>query len=260
MTEGTLNVKHLILTTMCIIIYNRKGRLDGDMLKRASDANPDGAGMMYSVDGVLHVFKNMKNGKVIDEYFRVRKLYPEVAIGLHFRIRTDGLLNLAGCHPYRVNDKTSLMHNGIIAKYSGRGSAKSDTQLFIDDLLAKMDDDVLWSASVLSLISQAIGYGNKFLLFRKNGEAAILNEHYGHWDKAKNNWFSNDSHKPKNAKWDGNYNKYGTWKPQRVFDYIGGSSLMRCQFCNDWLISSGEIEHGTCRKCLVEICESERER
>lgn len=242
---------------MCIIIYNKQDKLKSSVIKEASKSNPDGAGIMYSLNNKLNVFKNRKNGKVIDEYYRIRKLYPNILIVLHFRIATDGGINDKNCHPYLVNDKTALMHNGILTNYCNRNTAMSDTRLFIKDVLMHFDNSVLWTDPMISLIRQAVGYGNKLVLLRNDGTSVILNEHLGHWDKDKENWFSNSSYKeylvtslsreresciPYTAS--GWNSKRGEVKPL---------DNEMCDYCGKMLYSWYERDKHTCTTCLTAL-------
>jgi len=234
---------------MCIIIYNRRGTLDSTMLHRASEANPDGAGLMYAYRQKLHVFKNIENEKVIARYYEIRKSHPDMVIVLHFRIATDGEVNTKTCHPYMVNDFTGLMHNGILSSYTGRKSDKSDTQLFISENMADIPNDVLWTDAFLSMCRLAIGYGNKFVLLRNDGLSAILNEGLGDWDKKKNNWFSNSSYKKKEERWTGMYN-LTSWTPSRVLDDSPIDWTKRCSMCGGMLHSRNENRMGYCDHCI----------
>lgn len=231
---------------MCIIIYNSKGKLDSHELQEASQSNPDGAGLMYAVGGKLHIFKDRKNQKTIEMYHKVRKTYPNILIVLHFRISTDGGVNTENCHPYQVNKDIGLCHNGILSKYSGKKTTKSDTRIFMDDLIAPFPTEVIWTDAFMRLVEQAISFGNKFVLLNNKGESYILNESLGHWDKAKVNWYSNSSYKiakvvqstyPYTTAWD--------WKNRK--NPVAVAHV--CKWCGNKLYSEVAIARGTCPEC-----------
>ena len=180
---------------MCIAILNKSGVLSNKALNMASNNNPDGAGMMYARDGKVHIFKSLKNKEVIAEYKKFREDNHITPVVLHFRIATDGGITTDNCHPYRVNDDTALVHNGILSNYSNQKTNMSDTRLFIVDILSKIDNSVLFTDYMNKLIGQAIDY-NKLIVLNESGLYMIVNEFLGHWDDGKTNWFSNDSYKP----------------------------------------------------------------
>lgn len=237
---------------MCIIIYNKTGKLESNVINESSKSNPDGAGIMYSLDNKLHVFKNRKNNIVIDEYRRVRKMNPDILIVLHFRIATDGGVNHENCHPYMVNSNTALAHNGILTNYTSRNTSMSDTRLFIKDILGTIESRVLWRPQILSLVRQAIGYGNKIVMLRSDGESVILNEHLGYWDEKKNNWFSNSSYKTARQFFyeqeDIWYPAKSTWNAKR--GEVSALDTEFCDYCGRPLYSIYERDHKACTECI----------
>lgn len=233
---------------MCIIIYNSKGKLDSHELQTASKANPDGAGLMYAVHGKLIVFKDRKNQKTIEMYFKVRKTYPNIPIVLHFRISTDGGVNTENCHPYSVNKDIAVCHNGILTKYTGKQTDKSDTRIFIDDLLKPFATEIIWTVPFMRLVEQAISFGNKFVLMNNKGESYILNESLGHWDKKKENWYSNSSYKPTKVYQSSlPYTTNWDWKNRKTDNKF--KETTKCAYCGTPLYSEVAIERGSCPNC-----------
>ena len=49
---------------MCIIILNKKGLIDRDILVECNLNNPDGNGLMYSVNDKIHIIKELQNFEV----------------------------------------------------------------------------------------------------------------------------------------------------------------------------------------------------
>lgn len=235
---------------MCIIILNKEGVLPESQLKNASQRNPDGAGIMYAVKGVLHHRKSLQNSEIISEYYRVRNAFPEAPIALHFRIATDGGVTTDNCHPYPVNPDMMLMHNGILTNYANRHTAMSDTRLFIADILTHITPLEIFKPHMAKLIEQAIG-SSKFVIMHKNGEVIIVNEGVGVWSKDKRNWYSNQS---------------AFQPPKQKVKYVagfGGNSLNGrksappaqlkhewfCDYCGELLLSNQERRLGTCQTC-----------
>ena len=237
---------------MCIAILNKSGQLGKKELHQASQSNPDGAGMMYSDGRKIHVFKSLINKEVIEKYREFRSKDNHTPVVLHFRIATDGGITQENVHPYKINDQVQLVHNGILQNYSGKKTAMSDTRLFIADILSLIPTKEIFTNHMLKLIGQAIGY-NKFILLRNNGEWAIVNESLGHWDKEKNNWFSNTSYKPVIAAIPVVYSGASYKGQAKYYQRHGHSKSMRqdeyCIGCGMTLYGK-EKKLGYCKWCL----------
>ncbi len=228
---------------MCIIIVNKSGTLTKEQLLRASINNPHGAGIMWASNGKINHRKSLNNEEIIAEYNRVRKENPDVIIALHFRIMTDGGITAENCHPYFVSKNKAgsvyLMHNGRLLSYSNRNTAKSDTRLYIADILKHIPPGEIMQDYCLKLIQQAIGHGNKFVLMNAKGETAIVNEGAGHWHGE--NWYSNYSYRPILSKEAGRMPSRIKVKRRQKADY--------CQICSSFLFSELEREQEICEYC-----------
>ena len=53
---------------MCIIVLNTKEHLSKELMIECWQANNDGAGLMYALDGKLTIFKELKNFNTYYEY------------------------------------------------------------------------------------------------------------------------------------------------------------------------------------------------
>ena len=53
-------------------------------------------------------------------------------IVLHFRYPTSGKHDYANCHPFRINEKLSFVHNGVIANWGN--DSQSDTAVLCQKL------------------------------------------------------------------------------------------------------------------------------
>ena len=176
---------------MCIIILNRIGRLPISTLKESAKNNPDGGGIMYENKGKIYMERSLDTKKIIEVYYLLRDYYPNKPLFIHFRIATDGDIDVQNCHPYKVSNKVSVMHNGILINYSNRNTDQSDTRLFIGDILSNIPEEQLYTNWMRKLLQQAIGQYNKLVFLNSQGRFMIVNEDMGHWDKQKLNWFSN---------------------------------------------------------------------
>jgi len=104
---------------------------------------------------------------------------------IHLRYRTAGEVNLENTHPFEVIPGIYLMHNGVINIACNQDPKRSDTWHFAELVLkpilldAKDPHDMLRNGSLLFLIEQYTGSGNRFVLFDKFG-GVVLNEEKWH--------------------------------------------------------------------------------
>jgi predicted glutamine amidotransferase len=267
---------------MCIAILNTKGvTLKKELLKNCWENNTDGAGMLYTKDGQMQVFKEMKSFDTFyKEYSRVRKQLTKNNIVLHFRISTHGKVNETNCHPFLVSDALGFVHNGMIYDVP-TSKDYSDTYMFNEELLKNLKDGFEYNETMLDMLETFIGSGSKLLFLNSDDDFAIVNEKAGHWNL--NCWFSNNSYKQVNNWVDyggkkvskstfgyGSYNTYGygkTYKPVASSSGTSKSSIdSSLDFYDDWkqeghqycdccdinLYGINEINRGMCEWCYEE--------
>ena len=184
---------------MCIAIYQSPGnKLPKDQLVQSWESNPDGAGIAYfDENGDIIIEKDMTLDGILYKYERAVDRYAQNSpFAVHFRIATHGGVNIDNCHPFRVSDDTTLIHNGIIpVMFNSKTDLRSDTRVFADEYLPKlpanwMDDDHLFD-----MVETYIG-NSKLVILSRAGEFDnyIVNEQQGHWSKDRNFWYSNSSY------------------------------------------------------------------
>lgn len=156
---------------MCIIIVKKAG-IDfptKNTLKTCWDANPDGAGFMYSENGAVVYRKGFMSFKSF--YHAVRQspcINAETTAVLHFRIATHGAVVPSHTHPFEIgsNDaavkslsgecKQAFAHNGVISGMHHK--YLSDSQLFCQLILSDIAiNQNLQSYAVQELITSYIG-------------------------------------------------------------------------------------------------------
>ena len=224
---------------MCIIVLNTKYHLSKEIMIECWQANNDGAGIMYALDGKLTIFKELKNFNTYYEYYNtLRKEFKKIKIGLHFRIATSGKIDTNNIHPFKINDKLSFMHNGIIDIPLQKKTKISDTIAFNQKILKQLPNNFLNSRAITHLISRYIGR-SKILFMNNQGKHWIINEDLGHWDN-NGNWFSNFSYCESTFM---NQQSNIFWA-----DEIGEYEI--CQFCGIELLEDREVEHETCYNCM----------
>ncbi|MAT59482.1 MAG: hypothetical protein CMF23_16035 [Ignavibacteriae bacterium] len=223
---------------MCIIVLNRREQLTEDLLKRCWFSNNDGAGLMYSINGQLTIFKELKNFKTFYEYYStLRNEFKKTTIALHFRIATSGKVDTNNIHPFKVNENLAFMHNGIIDIPWQRKSKVSDTIAFNQKVLKQLSQNFLNNVAIRELISRYID-GSKLLFMNNQGKYWIINEQLGHWDK-KGNWFSNYSYCESTF-----LNERNALLKYDIGDYE------YCQYCGIELLEDREMVNETCYGCM----------
>lgn len=175
---------------MCIIaaIPNDK-IISKETLQRCWDNNPHGGGFTYTDGKKVHVVKEMFSFKLYWKKFtEKREEFPQSSFVCHFRISTHGKINEANCHPFKVSDKISFCHNGVI-RNSPISEDFSDTVMFNVTILKNLPEDFLTNQATRALIREYIGGGSKLSFLTYNNELHFINEEAGTWDEGI--WFSN---------------------------------------------------------------------
>jgi hypothetical protein len=186
---------------MCIAILNTKkaGRLPKSQIKNSWDNNDMGAGLLWSENNKLNVFKTYIYGDYIEKYNELRDNNSIGHIVLHFRIATSGYNGEHNLHPFLVNDNLGFVHNGVI--YGLGNKDFSDTYQF-NDMLKGFKHDFTNCKMTKYFISEYIG-NSKLIFLNIDDKYTIINEHLGKWTD--DNWYSNDSYKQYNDySWHGN--------------------------------------------------------
>lgn len=262
---------------MCIIVANRKGLIEKEVLENCHEANPGAMGMMYVKHGKIEIFKELTNFKKFSAKYKDTRENNDLPIVLHFRISTSGLNNKANCHPFRVNDKLAFCHNGIIHQTEKKNSFFSDTWHFNEIILKKLPPNFLEYRPVWDLIKEFIGH-SKLCFLTNEGNVHIINEQMG--VNVGENWYSNGGYTKKtystyysgymgfynnkntcgtsaqpNLREDGWEFKNGCWvysPPVKETPAYAPAAIKTCQFCNSILTSYSEKFFDTCEKCAKE--------
>ena len=251
---------------MCIAILKIKGkRISDDVLKTCYANNPDGCGFAYVDNGIIKVFKTLNFEEFLQEY---KKVEDKSNMLLHFRIATHGKVNVNNCHPFKLNHRMVLIHNGVISGYGGNKvdeDSITDTQDFINKTIGQIGWKNWKNPAFRELVGKAIGY-SKFCILDASDSYAIINESAGYW--VDGNWYSNKSYEPKkytyskkdydydNDYWYGTKYKYdktlNKWLPDKKKSAASSDEeklIMRCRHCNkNFKVSEGLLFH-TCPDC-----------
>ena len=190
---------------MCLIVKVPAGTdLPMDVIESALSWNDDGFGIMY--DGNAKKWKELTAEK-IDAIIKDGKDFDRA---VHFRMATDGKINKANAHPFKLKNRSWLMHNGVLSKYkTSRKAEKSDTRRFIDEW-ANPQIAKHGSIPVVSLESEI--WGSAVCIMDKTGNIQT----YGNgWTSHYGCKFSNEYAWDAPGRWDkystsGNWGKYST--------------------------------------------------
>jgi predicted glutamine amidotransferase len=180
---------------MCIAILNKTSLLPIETIKHSFNNNPDGAGLCAIIGGkiVIHKELNSKNYKSFYAKYVELRTKTQLPVLLHFRIGTSGIKDERNIHPFLINSKLALIHNGMIS-YNVINKDFSDTWHFTQLLKSlKNPARLLNSKSLEYQMLSAFTKGSKIALLHVSGEFSILNETAGKWHD--DTWYSNETYK-----------------------------------------------------------------
>ena len=193
---------------MCIAILNRSGVLSKETFITCHNNNPDSMGLVYAKRGKLYIKKELDDvDKFYSQYEKIRKSFDGL-IAIHFRIGTSGKIDLENCHPFLVNSKLAIIHNGVLSCVDSN-KTHCDTWHFAE-LLKKIGTEPMKHKEFREFLAHAIS-PSKMVFLTNTGRAYILN-----FDKGvdtKDNWFSNNTYKEErySYSYDNKYYSNGYW-------------------------------------------------
>lgn len=172
--------------------------------------NPDGHGWAMVVGSPgnqqLMTRKSMSADEAIETFMATRREHREGPALFHSRIATSGLVDVTGCHPFKVgsDNRTVVGHNGILFS-PGPKSLKSDTRIFAETMLPRFGS--LDNARKFAKLERFCS-GNKLVVLTVNParrrNAYIINAGLGVWTEGA--WHSNfDFEEPYYPKYSAKY-------------------------------------------------------
>lgn len=222
---------------MCIAILNKAKILSKETLQRCWTANKDGAGYSYANNGKIYIVKELYSFSKFYAKYKTDRANFNGAFLIHFRIATQGKINDANCHPFKVNSSMAFIHNGVISKMP-YDKAKSDTAFFNEDIVKKLPSNFMSNDAILKLLGEFIGY-SKLVFLDGQSNWVIINENLGKWDG--DDWYSNNSYKPYEAPvFSSNYVPYVGYKTMNKADnniafmaakVAAKNAALTCDFC-----------------------------
>ena len=195
---------------MCIIVYKPMGNNypSKKTLKQCFSSNPDGAGYMYSHEGIVHIKKGFMS--FASFYKALKQTRAEIGDNapcvMHFRISTQAGTRKDCTHPYPLSKnidelrklksdcKIGIAHNGIISLTSSYSklSTHNDTMEFITDylsLIIKCERD-LEDQDKITLIKR-LANGNRFAILTSSGDCKLIGDG---WREDDGIFYSNGSY------------------------------------------------------------------
>lgn len=179
---------------MCVIIHQpTSAHLDKDLYNKLWKINSDGGGFAYiSNTGEIQVKKSMDRDWLWRKFETERSKNPRRDFMLHLRIRTHGTTDINNVHPFFVDEHTVMAHNGTIAKVPDYQDGRSDTKVFVDEVLPDLPEDWLDRQYIVDMVEEWIGWSRLMFLTTNpllKRSVYILNKSKG--TKHNGMWFSN---------------------------------------------------------------------
>lgn len=182
---------------MCIICVKPAGVALPDKETRENMwyGNPDGAGLMWALDGKVHIEKGFMDLEDIE--LRLKTLskttdLEEIPMVFHYRITTHGGTVPANCHPFPISKNVDMLkklvlktdvgvaHNGIIRSVTPSGGI-SDTMEYISTQLSyikAIKPCFFKDKNCLRLIENAID--SKMAFLTNTGELSTIGKFIEH--------------------------------------------------------------------------------
>lgn len=162
-------------------------------LRQCFDNNPDGAGFAFPGKNKVKIRKGFFTWRSF--WIAYRNAPIDCSMLIHFRIATSGKIDGENCHPFRINDRHALIHNGNLSGKLGLDCENlSDTALFVSNILRPtiaLSASIIKTAAFKYLMEESIGYSNKCVIINGDGEFYIFGEKNGVWSDGV--WYSNKS-------------------------------------------------------------------
>jgi predicted glutamine amidotransferase len=162
-----------------------------ERLAICAEANDDGCGLAYVENGEVKIYKTLSFANFYTVYDQQMQINPDRKFLIHFRIRTQGLVDSDNCHPFQIDAQHAFIHNGHIPKMP-KCDTKSDTRIFNEQVLQQLPEGWMTNPGIHFLLEQSIGF-SKLCVINHLNEVLVINEAAGEWADD-GNWYSNKSY------------------------------------------------------------------
>ncbi len=123
---------------MCLILVGKKGELSKKIgFKKVWDCNPHGAGIVIPRKG--RPAKVLKGIMTLKDFYNVLNLiHSDYLIAVHFRQATHGAVNKGNTHPFKIDNDTYLMHNGVLSGLGESGDKGRSDSAHLAEILSNL--------------------------------------------------------------------------------------------------------------------------
>ena len=193
---------------MCIIVIKpiNEPLPNEEIFKNCFINNPDGAGIMYTLNEKVIINKGLMSIKYFtDTLNKIKKIVNVdlVPMIFHFRIGTHGKNNQGNTHPFPISDEKEILqkinnitdiglcHNGIIRLCDKTVNDMSDTMMFISDYIThfqKSNPEFHQDENILQIIDNMTD--SKFAFLDKYSRISLV----GKFDKVDGIYYSNSTY------------------------------------------------------------------
>lgn len=229
-----------------------------DHLENAAANNPDGQGYGFidlSGRPVIKRFMPKNFDEFITSLEQDMGSHPKSPFLVHFRLATHGTEDIRNLHPFRINDDTIVIHNGIIPVKIPEGDYRSDTRYYAEEVLAKLPQRWLDKKGMKRRVAKDIGSSKLAILTTSSvnrWHTYLINGQDGHWDEEQGIWYSNTSYLFEYARYDSIlYDSLGLYRV-----YSGGQKHEHCWTCHDEMLpeySPWCLRCYTCADCFADL-------
>jgi len=179
---------------MCLIIAKPKGyAVPDEWMENAWEHNDDSLGMSYFDDSGIcrtHKWVNPSRGR-LRKAIKLLSGLTDRPVLIHFRYSTHGKTDEANCHPFPLNGRAVIAHNGIIPGFVCKRGVESDTAMYVRRVLRPLVTEFGVDAilnNLDSLTKKDIG-ASKLCALDCSGQFHFANENDGAWKDGM--WVSN---------------------------------------------------------------------
>lgn len=233
---------------MCIIAIKDKGaKFNWDALRKCWDANPDGAGFAYHLEGRVYISKGYMHFKDFKRAVKAAPINRATEAMLHFRIATHGEVSPNNCHPFPLSSNenelealdimtdVAIAHNGIVSGME-ESPQLSDTMLFIRDYLAPLGAAHVTDNLLHGIIGRAAS--SKLAIMSATGISTI-----GEFEESEGWRYSNESYLSKET-----YYKTIKYSVLSEFDHMDYSPYAET-YDSPYSVTSASTTNNECDTC-----------
>lgn len=174
---------------MCLAIAARQGvRIPDAHIEAGVRSQRSGSGYAFVRDGKVIIKKGYFTAdKLIEDYSRDFKDYPDSAWLMHMRTSTRGKVDTDNCHPFR-GKYGAFVHNGHV---SGLGDREISDTRELAQLMFNAPERAL-PRIITNVLEKESGW-SLFAFLTNSNQLLFANEHQGHWNEGV--WYSNSCYK-----------------------------------------------------------------